>query len=217
MDMAALFAQLLNGLASASSLFMVAVGLSLIFGVTRVVNFAHGSLYMVGIYLAYSLTTWWGADSIGTYLLAVLSAALLTGLLGALIEIVVLRRIYHAPELFQLLATFALVLVISDAVLWYWGAEDLLGPQVPGLSGAIELLGRHIPTYNFVLMSVGPLVLLGLWYLLNRTRWGIYVRAAQQDKEMLAALGVNQAWLFTSVFALGSFFGWLRGSVRVTE
>lgn len=215
MDMAALFAQLLNGLASASSLFMVAVGLSLIFGVTRVVNFAHGSLYMVGIYLAYSLTTWWGADSIGTYLLAVLSAALLTGLLGTLIEIVVLRRIYHAPELFQLLATFALVLVISDAVLWYWGAEDLLGPQVPGLSGAIELLGRHIPTYNFVLMSVGPLVLLGLWYLLNRTRWGIYVRAAQQDKEMLAALGVNQAWLFTSVFALGSFLAGLGAALEL--
>lgn len=199
------FIQLLNGLASASSLFMVAVGLSLIFGVTRIVNFAHGSLYMLGLYFAYSWVSWLGADSLGGYALGVILAACCTGLVGALIEFVLLRHIYRAPELFQLLATFALVLIISDAVLWYWGAEDLLGPQVPGLDGAWLIAGHAIPTYQFFLMAVGPCVLLILWYVLRKTTWGMYIRAAQQDKEMLGALGINQAWLFTSVFALGAF------------
>lgn len=199
------FIQLLNGLASASSLFMVAVGLSLIFGVTRIVNFAHGSLYMLGLYFAYSWVSWLGADSLGGYALGVVLAACCTGLVGALIEFVLLRYIYRAPELFQLLATFALVLIISDVVLWYWGAEDLLGPQVPGLEGAWLIAGHAIPTYQFFLMAVGPCVLLILWYVLRQTTWGMYIRAAQQDKEMLGALGINQAWLFTSVFALGAF------------
>lgn len=215
MDIESLLAQLFNGLASASSLFMVAVGLSLIFGVTRVVNFAHGSLYMVGIYIAYSLTQYLEVQSIWSYGVAILGAAILTGVLGAIIEIVLLRRIYQAPELFQLLATFALVLIISDVVLWYWGAEDLLGPQVPGLKGSVEVFGRFLPSYNFVLMIVGPLVLGVLWLLLNRTRWGVYVRAAQQDKEMLGALGVNQAWLFTSVFALGAFLAGLGAALEL--
>ncbi|NOL48557.1 ABC transporter permease [Pelistega europaea] len=213
--MSALFVQLLNGLASASSLFMVAVGLSLIFGVTRIVNFAHGSLYMVGLYLAYSLTHLFGVESIWSYGLGVLCAALLTGLLGAVIEIVLLRHIYKAPELFQLLATFALVLIISDAVLWIWGAEDLLGTPVPGLEGSISVLGRAMPMYSLVQMLIGPTVWLLLWFLLNRTPWGIYVRAAQQDKEMLGALGINQAWLFTSVFALGAFLAGLGAALEL--
>lgn len=209
------FIQLLNGLANASSLFMVAVGLSLIFGVTRIVNFAHGSLYMLGLYFAYTFVSWIGADSLGAYVLGVLLAACCTGLVGALIEVLVLRHIYRAPELFQLLATFALVLIISDAVLWYWGAEDLLGPQVPGLDGAVFIAGQAIPSYQFFLMLVGPMVLCGLWYLLKKTRWGMYIRAAQQDKEMLGALGINQAWLFTSVFALGAFLAGLGAALEL--
>jgi hypothetical protein len=125
--------QLLNGLAGASSLFLVAAGLSLIFGVTRIVNFAHGSFYMLGIYVAYTLIEKLGSSA---WLLAcALIAALAVGVLGALIEVLLLRRIYKAPELFQLLATFALVLVIKDAVLWLWGPEELLGPRAPGLKG----------------------------------------------------------------------------------
>ncbi|ALM85684.1 ABC transporter permease [Bordetella sp. N] len=214
MDLTGFLAQLLNGLAEASSLFLVAAGLSLIFGVTRIVNFAHGSLYMVGLYLAYSIVERIGATPLGFWT-GVLLAALAVGAVGALLEVVLLRRIYRAPELFQLLATFALVLIINDATLWLWGPEDLLGRRAPGLTGAIPLLGRLYPVYNLVLIALGPLVLLLLWLLLTRTRWGTLVRAATQDREMLGALGINQAWLFTGVFALGAMLAGLGGAVQL--
>ncbi len=213
MNFSGFVVQILNGLAGASSLFMVAAGLSLIFGVTRIVNFAHGSFYMAGIYVAYSLVALLG-DGIGFWP-ALLLAALAIGLLGALVEIVLLRRIYRAPELFQLLATFALVLVIKDAVLWLWGPEELLGPRAPGLSGAVSILGRQFPSYDLLLIVIGPIVLGLLWLLLTRTRWGTLVRAATQDREMVGALGVNQAWLFTSVFALGAMLAGLGGALQL--
>ncbi|OZI23891.1 ABC transporter permease [Bordetella genomosp. 9] len=210
----ALIVQLLNGLAEASTLFLVAAGLSLIFGVTRIVNFAHGSLYMVGLYVAYSLTERYGATALGFWGSVVLAAAVI-GILGALVESALLRRIYRAPELFQLLATFALVLVINDAVLAIWGPEDLLGRRAPGLGGAVSILGRQFPAYSLVLIALGPIVLGLLWLLLTRTRWGTLVRAATQDREMLGALGVNQAWLFTGVFALGAALAGLGGAVQL--
>ncbi|QSI28263.1 ABC transporter permease [Variovorax sp. RKNM96] len=205
--------QLLNGLAGASSLFLVAAGLSLIFGVTRIVNFAHGSFFMVGIYVAYTLVEKLGS-SLGFWP-ALLIAALVVGVLGALIEVLLLRRIYKAPELFQLLATFALVLVIKDAVLWLWGPDELLGPRAPGLKGSIEILGRQFPSYDLFLIVVGPLVLGLVWLLLTRTRFGTLVRAATQDREMVSALGVNQAWLFTAVFALGALLAGLGGALQL--
>lgn len=213
MTLSAFLVQLLNGLAGASSLFLVAAGLSLIFGVTRIVNFAHGSFFMLGVYTAYTLV-----EKLGTGLgfwPALLLSALVVGAFGALVEVVLLRRIYRAPELFQLLATFALVLVIKDAALWLWGPEDLLGPRAPGLSGSIDILGRRFPSYDLLLIVVGPLVLGALWLLLTRTRWGTLVRAATQDREMVGALGVNQAWLFTSVFALGAMLAGLGGALQL--
>ena len=157
MSFSGFIVQLINGLASASSLFLVAAGLSLIFGVTRIVNFAHGSFFMVGIYVAYSLVE--RLSGAMGFWVALPLAALIVGVLGALIEVVLLRRIYKAPELFQLLATFALVLVIKDAVLWLWGPDELLGPRAPGLSGSVSLLGRQFPSYDLFLIVVGPLVL----------------------------------------------------------
>jgi branched-chain amino acid transport system permease protein len=213
MDFSSFAVQLLNGLAGASTLFMVAAGLSLIFGVTRIVNFAHGSFFMVGIYVAYTLVDRLGGDM--GFWPALLLAAVAVGILGAVVEIVLLRRIYRAPELFQLLATFALVLVIKDAVLWLWGPDELLGPRAPGLSGSVIILGRHFPTYDLFLIVVGPVVLGLLWMLLSRTRWGTLVRAATQDREMVSALGVNQAWLFTSVFALGALLAGLGGALQL--
>ncbi|MBX3454303.1 MAG: ABC transporter permease [Ferrovibrio sp.] len=207
--------QFMNGLAGASSLFLVAAGLSIIFGVSRIVNFAHGSLYMLGIYLAYTFVEFFGRGSILGFWGAVLFGALSVGVIGAVIEIAVLRRIYRAPELFQLLATFALVLIIKDVALYIWGAEDLLGPRAPGLRGAVEILGKRFPQYDLVLIVIGPVVLGLLWLLLNRTRWGTLVRAATQDREMVGALGVNQAWLFTSVFFLGAFLAGLGGAVQL--
>ncbi|HCE10439.1 MAG TPA: ABC transporter permease [Oxalobacteraceae bacterium] len=214
MTLSSFLVQLLNGLAGASTLFLVAAGLSLIFGVTRVVNFAHGSLYMLGLYIAYSIIHFLGSSGLDFWS-GVLLAAVVTGILGAIIEIVLLRRIYRAPELFQLLATFALVLVIKDAALYIWGAEDMLGPRAPGLTGAVRILGHEFPQYNLVLICIGPVVLALLWLLLTRTRWGTLIRAATQDREMVGALGVNQAWLFTSVFALGAFLAGLGGAVQI--
>ena len=212
MNLSGLVVQLLNGLSGASSLFLVSAGLSLIFGVTRIVNFAHGSFYMVGIYVAYALVerlNWLG------FWLAVPSAALVVGLLGVVVEMTVLRRIYRAPELFQLLATFALVLVIKDAMLWLFGPEELLGPRAPGMKGAVDILGRNFPSYDLFLIGVGPIVLGLLWLLFTRTRWGTLVRAATQDREMVGALGVNQVWLFTAVFALGAALAGLGGALQL--
>jgi len=213
MDLSGLLVQLLNGLPSGSTLFLVAVGLSLVFGVTRIVNFAHGSLYVLGLYVAYSSVEHL-AGAIG-FRLALLLAPLAVALLGAAIEILLLRRLYHAPELLQLLATFALVLIIRDAALWLWGAQDLLGPRAPGLAGAVQILGRRFPTYDLLLIAVGPLVLGLLALLLTRTRWGTLVRAATQDRETLGALGVRQAWLFTAVFALGALLAGLAGALQL--
>src|SRR6195256_5247600 len=203
--------QAVNGLSAASGLFLVAAGLSVIFGVTRIINIAHGSLYMIGTYIAYSFATrlggvfgFWGG---------IIATALLVGIIGGLIEVLLLRRIYRAPELFQLLATFALVLVINDATLWLWGPEDLLGPRAPGLRGAVEVLGRNLPSYDLFLIVLGPLTLTVLHVVLAHTRFGRLVRAATQDREMVGALGVNQALLFTAVFGLGAFLAGLGGAL----
>lgn len=208
-----LLVQGLTGLASAASLFLVASGLSIIFGVTRVVNFAHGSFYMVGAYLAYTLTErlagplgFWGG---------VLLAAVLVGLLGGLLEVVLLRRLARAPELFQLLATFGVTLIVQDLVVAIWGPEDLVGRRAPGLSGAVEILGQLVPAYDLFLIVLGPLVLLLLHLLFRRTRFGVLVRAATQDRDMTAALGVDQKRLFTGVFALGSFLAGLGGALQL--
>ncbi len=212
MSLSGLFVQALNGLAAASTLFLLASGLSLIFGVTRIVNFAHGSLYMLGAYMAWTLTS--RLQGVFGFWLAVFASAIAIGVVGMLIELAIMRRIYRAPELIQLLATFALTLVIKDMTLAVWGAEDLLGPRAPGLSGAISILDRRIPQYDLALIASGPLVLLGLQLLLTRTRWGILVRAATQDREMVAALGVNQTVLFTSIFALGAGLAGLGGALQ---
>ena len=219
MSFSGFIVQLINGLASASSLFLVAAGLSLIFGVTRVVNFAHGSFFMVGIYVAYSLVERL-SGALGFWV-ALPLAALIVGVLGALIEVVLLRRIYKAPELFQLLATFALVLVIKDAVLWLWGPDELLGPRAPGLSGSVSLLGRQFPSYDLFLIVVGPLVLGAVWLLLTRTRIGLVIQAALTHPEMAEALGHNVPRVFMLVFgsgcALAGLAGVIGGVTFVTE
>ncbi|MBV9111221.1 MAG: ABC transporter permease [Hyphomicrobiales bacterium] len=210
-----LLIQALNGLASASSLFLVASGLSIIFGVTRVVNFAHGSFYMLGAYLGWSLTHrvmtlgapgFWGS---------VLAAALIVGAVGVLVEMLILRRLRRAPELYPLLATFGVVLIVQDVALAIWGPEDLLGPRAPGLTGFVSILASRFPVYELFLIAVGPLLLGGLWLLFRRTRFGLLVRAATQDREMVAALGVDERRLFSSVFFLGSALAGLGGALQL--
>ncbi|HYL89063.1 MAG TPA: ABC transporter permease [Burkholderiales bacterium] len=209
MSAEAIVLQFLNGLASASSLFLLAAGLSLIFGVSRIVNFAHGSLYMLGMYLAV-----WLAPKLG-YWASVPLASLSVAAFGAMIEMLVLRRLHRAPELLQLLATFAIVLLVRDFALWAWGPEDMLGPRAPGFADAVSIMGSRFPRYELLLISLGPLVLGLLHLALTRTRWGTLVRAATEDREMAGALGVNQRGLFTGVFALGSFLAGLGGALAV--
>ena len=216
MSLDALLFQALNGLAAASGLFFVGAGLSLIFGVSRIVNIAHGSLYMLGIYIAYSIATKIGG-ALGFWA-AVLLAPLIVAIIGAVIEIALLRRIYQAPELFQLLATFAVLLVINDATLWIWGNEDLLGPRAPGaLRGSVEILSRRFPAYDLFLVFAGPVVLVALYLLLAKTRFGRLIRAATQDREMVGALGVDQALLFTLVFACGAMLAGLGGALQLAR
>jgi branched-chain amino acid transport system permease protein len=212
--MSLLFVQLLSGLANAMFLFLIASGLSLIFGVTRIVNFAHGSFYMLAAYLTYSLAAMLPGGGAAFYL-AVLLAALAVAAFGGLVEVLLLRRVYRAPELYQLLLTFALVLVVADAVRYIWGADNKTGPAAPGLAGSVAVAGQLFPSYDLAIIAFGPLVALGLWLLFHRTRWGVLIRAATQDREMVAALGVDQSRLFTSVFVLGSFLAGLGGALQV--
>lgn len=217
MDYSFLAIQALNGLSSASSLFITACGLTLVFGVTRIVNFAHGSLYMIGAYTAATLIPRLLELSFGpvTFWAGILASALFVGLIGILIEVFLLRRIYGAPELFQLLATFGVVLVVQDLVILAFGPEDILGPRAPGLRAPVEILGRRFPSYELVLIAAGPIVLGLVWFLLRKTRFGMLVRAATQDRDMIAALGVNQALLFTGTLFLGAFLAGLGGALQI--
>jgi len=206
--------QLVTGLAGASILFFIAAGLSLIFGVTRIVNFAHGSLYMLGAYIAISLTQ--PPFALGFWF-AVPIAAILVGGIGAIIETTCLKPVYRAPALFQLLVTFGVLLIIQDLALMVWGPEDQLGPRAPGLGGAVEVLGARVPAYDFFLILAGPVVLGVLWLILHRTRWGVLVRAATEDREMAAALGIDQRILFTGIFILGSVLAGLGGALQLPK
>jgi branched-chain amino acid transport system permease protein len=216
-SLASLAVQLLNGLASASSLFLIAAGLTLIFGVTRIVNFAHGSFFMLGAYVAYSAGNALHAydGSLLGFFGAALVAALFVAMLGALIEVLLLKRLYPAPELLQLTATFGIVLIVRDAALALWGPEDRLGPRVPGLDGAVQWLGRAFPEYDLFLLVLSPVVLVGLTLLVSRTRFGMLVRAASENRMLASALGVDERTLFTAVFALGSFLAGLAGALTL--
>ena len=144
-----------------------------------------------------------------------ITGLLVVAVLGVLVEMVLLRRIYKSPELFQLLATFGLTLMVQDIVVLIWGPDDLVGRRAPGFRGAVDFFGQNIPSYDLFLIGLGPAVLGALWLLFRRTRWGVLVRAATQDRDMVAALGVNQKWLFTSVFALGVFLAALGGALQI--
>jgi len=208
-------AQLLTGFSNAAALFLVASGLSLIFGVTRIVNFAHGSFYMLGAFIGYT-TMQLLPGSFGFWS-SILIAGLAVGIIGVIVEMLVLRPVYRAPELFQLVATFGVILVIQDLTLITWGAEDLLGGRAPGLKGVVRILGEPVPKYDLALIAITPFILFALWYLISKTRLGVLVRAATQDREMVAALGVNQSWLFTGVFFLGAMLAGLGGALQLPK
>jgi branched-subunit amino acid ABC-type transport system permease component len=193
-------------------LFLIASGLSLIFGVLRVLNFAHGSFYMLGAYLAFQFVSWAGTGP-GRFWWAVLAAAGGIAVLGGLVERLLLRHLYGKDELYQLLFTYALVLVLSDAAKVAWGTGQLSVSRPPGLTGAIPVFGTLVPYYNLFVLLLGPALALAFWVVLHRTRTGRFIRAAALDREMLGALGVNVSRLYTGVFVLGSFLAGLGGAL----
>ena len=208
--------QALTGLAGASSLFLLSAGLTVIFGVTRVVNFAHGGLYMLGAYIGWTILSAM-PPGIGFFAIGVLATAAVVGALGAVMEMTLLRRIYRAPSLFQLLATFGALLIIEEACQRLWGPEDHSITRAMWMRGAVHLEGSLFPIYDLALIAAGPVVLGLLWLLFSRTRWGTLVRAATQDREMVSALGVDQRKLFTTVFALGAALAGLGGALALPD
>jgi branched-subunit amino acid ABC-type transport system permease component len=211
-DPSFLFAQSLSGLTAAMFLFLIASGLSLIFGVLRVLNFAHGSFYMLGAYLAYQFVQWAGTGP-GRFWWAVVGAAVAIAALGGFVERLLLRHLYGKDELYQLLFTYALVLILSDAARVAWGTGQLSVSRPPGLTGAFRVFGTLIPYYNVFVLLLGPALALIFWGVLYRTRLGRFIRAAALDREMLGALGVNVSRLYTGVFVLGSFLAGLGGAL----
>ena len=209
MSIATLALFFLNGLTNGMLLFLIAAGLTLIFGVMGVLNFAHGSLYMLGAYL----TFWLAASGPLNFWLALLIAPLGVALLGGAIEICCLRRIYRQDISFQLLLTFAFVLLLNDMARLLWGSAPLTTPSPQLFGRTVELFAQPYPAYNLLIILIAPLVGLGLWLFLTCTRWGKLVRAAAQDRLMAGALGINVPRLFTLVFMLGTGLAGLAGGL----
>lgn len=207
-----LFGQFLGGLTAGMFLFTIAAGLSLIFGVLRVLNFAHGSFYMFGAYLSWQVMSWLGPGT-EYFWLAALAAALGVTVLGVAIEYLLLRHLYKREELYQLLFTYALVLILADAAKILWGTGQLSVSRPPSLSGSMTIFGTIVPHYNLFIMLLGPAIALGLWLLMHRTRVGRLIRAAVMDREMLGALGANVGSLYTVMFAIGAFLAGLGGAL----
>jgi branched-subunit amino acid ABC-type transport system permease component len=212
-DPSFIFAQSVSGLTAAMFLFLIASGLSLIFGVLRVLNFAHGTFYMLGAYTAFQLAQWIG-NGTGRFWLAALGAAAVVAALGGLVERFLFRHLYGAEELYQLLFTYALVLVLGDAAKMLWGTQQKSVSAPPELAGkSLSLFGATIPYYNLFIILLGPTIALAFWLALQRTRVGRFIRAAALDRETLGALGVNVDALYTWVFVLASFLGGLGGAL----
>ncbi len=201
--------QVLNGLQFGVMLFLMAAGLTLIFGVMGLINLAHGSLYMVGAFAAA-----WVAGATGSFLLALIAALAAAAAAGALVEVVVIRRLYRAAHLDQVLATFALILIFSEGTRYVFGSFPLFLDIPDALSGPVTLPGGiQYPLYRLTLIGIGIAVVLGLWWLTARTRIGIQIRAGENDREMIAALGVDISKLYTLVFALGAALAGLAGAL----
>ncbi|WP_282039223.1 branched-chain amino acid ABC transporter permease [Halomonas alimentaria] len=204
-----LLEQLINGLQLGTMLFLMASGLTLVFGVMGLINLAHGSFFMVGAYLTAAVTA-----ASGSFLLGVSAGLLGAAAVGAVVELVVIRLLYHRPHLDQVLATFALILIFSEGTRWLFGSSPLWLNTPPWLSGFVTLPGdARYPFYRLVIIGVGISVAVGLYLLISRTRLGMRVRAGESDREMIGALGIDISRLYTAVFALGAGLAGLAGAM----
>src|ERR1041384_2351084 len=207
-----LFSQFMGGLTTAMFLFLIASGLSLVFGIMRVINFAHGSFYMLGAYLAWQGVQWLHPTGAGFWL-ATLFAAATVGVLGAVVERLFFRSLYGREELYQLLFTYALVLILGDAAKFLWGTTHLSVSPPPVLAGSVELFGSTQPLYSLFIIVLGPIIAFSGWLVLNKTGVGRLVRAAQMDREMLDALGANVGAIYTGMFVFASCLAGLSGAL----
>ncbi|MEE9195279.1 MAG: branched-chain amino acid ABC transporter permease, partial [Alphaproteobacteria bacterium] len=206
MDWTLLFEQLLNGVQLGIFLFLLAAGLTLVFGIMDLMNLAHGSLYMIGAFVAATVTIW--TDS---FLLGLLAAVPVVMLVGIVVEIVVLRRLYSRGHLDQVLATFGLILFFNELVRLIWGADGLSVPLSGALNQSISLFGLPYPIYRTMVIAVGLLVAAFLYYLVARTRLGMLIRAGASNRIMVDALGIDIKRVFTLVFGLGAALAGLAG------
>lgn len=206
-SLGALGCQFLVGLSRSMILFIIAAGLTLIFGVLKIINFAHGSLYMIGAFLAFSIFSLFGGGSTGFWL-ALLLAPLGVAGISLLIERGMLRFIYGRVHLMQILLTYSLALIFADLVKLSWGTgyKSVSAPAI--FTGSFPVFGLPFPRYNLFLLIIGPLVAIGLWLLMHKTRIGKISRAAATDREMVGAVGINVGLIFGVVFVIG---GWLAG------
>ena len=201
--------QVLNGLQLGVMLFLMAAGLTLVFGVMGLINLAHGSLFMVGAFAAAGV-----AGLTGSFLLALMAALAAAAAAGALVEVLVIRRLYDRDHLDQVLATFALILIFSEGTRWVFGSFPLYLNIPSWLAGPVRLPGGiDYPLYRLTLIGIGLAVAAGLFWLISRTRLGVQIRAGENDREMIAALGVDISRLYTIVFALGAALAGLAGAL----
>ncbi|MBD1400701.1 branched-chain amino acid ABC transporter permease [Pelovirga terrestris] len=201
------FEQLLNGLQLGVTLFLLSAGLTLIFGIMQVINLAHGSFYMIGAYVAATVTAY-----TGSFLLGLAVALPVTALIGMLVEMSMLRRLYHKEHVDQVLATFGLIMFFNELTRIIWGRQPLFMDVPAWLSGSIELIpGIPYPTYRLAVIGVGLLVALFLYLMFAYTRIGMQIRAGASNREMAAALGINIKRLYTLVFGLGTLLAGLAG------
>ena len=209
MSAAFLIEQLLNGVQFGVMLFLMAAGLTLVFGVMGVINLAHGSLYMVGAFVCATVSA-----TVGSFWVGLLAGCAAAACMGALVEVLVIRRLYARDHLDQVLATFALILIFSEGTRWLFGSQPLWLDIPDLLSGAVTLPGgATYPVFRLAIIAVGVALAVGLYLLITRTRLGMRIRAGESDREMVAALGVDIRTLYTVVFALGAAMAGLAGSM----
>ena len=209
---AALFQQILVGLSRTTILFIVASGLSLVLGVLRIPNVAHGSLYMIGAFLAYAIATLFGGSASGFWI-ALFLAPIGVAMISFIVERGLFCHLYEREHLMLLLFTFAFTLVFGDLVKLVWGSDyrSLTAPVF--LQGSFSIFDLPFPRYNLFLLIIGPMVAFGLWFLTNKTKIGKIARAAAVDREMVGAIGINVSWIFAAVFVIGCFLAGLGGAL----
>jgi branched-chain amino acid transport system permease protein len=204
--------QFLSGLTTAMIYFLIAAGLTLILGVLKMMNFAQGGIYMLGAYTTYSFMKFFGGTDFGFWMTLVL-APITVAIFFCLIELVLLRWFYEKPAIYTLLITYGVLIVTYDMARMIWGWIIKTAPMPPMFQRPVQIMGRFFPLYNIFLILMGFFVFFLIWVVIHQTGWGKKMRAAADDREMTAALGINVPWVFTSVFGFGAWIAAMGGAL----